>query len=163
MLDLRLHDRVPTAANSEAGRFGERRLSPAERLSLFGVRPQHVQGCERERSLLQRGDRRTELAQQGFEQRLLACKGALLGGERLVLEGLQLGRDVALGILERLPAPIVVRHAFGISVRDFDVEAVNAVVLDLEARDAGTLALACLELDEKRAAAVLDFPQLVER
>src|SRR5215472_5033676 len=163
MLDLRLDHRMSPAADGEPGCFGQRRLSPAERLSLFGVRAQHIQRCERERGLLQRGDGSTELAEQGFEQRLLTCKGALLGGERLVLEGLQFRGDVPLGILQRLPAPIVVRHAFGIGVRDFDVETVNAVVLDLDARDAGTLTLASLKLDEERTAAVLDFPQLVER
>jgi hypothetical protein len=37
-------------------------------------------------------------------------------------------------------------------LRDLDVEAVHAVVLDLEVGDAGALALASLEVDEERAA-----------
>jgi len=47
-------------------------------------------------------------------------------------------------------------------MRDFDVEAVNAVVLDLEIGDTGALALACLEVDQKRSAMRVDRAKLVE-
>src|SRR6185295_71264 len=47
-------------------------------------------------------------------------------------------------------------------MRDFDVEAVNAVVLDLEIGDTGARALARLEVDQKRSAMRVDRAKLVE-
>ena len=49
-----------------------------------------------------------------------------------------------------------------VRVRDLDVEAVDAVVFDLEVRDARALALAALERDQELAAVLVDRPQLVE-
>ena len=76
----------------------------------------------------------------------LARQRAFLRGQRLVLERLQFRRDVALGVLERLPPPVVVRNPGGVGMRDLDVEAVHAVVLDLERADAGAFALAPFQL-----------------
>ena len=47
-------------------------------------------------------------------------------------------------------------------MRDFDVEAVHAVVFDFEVRDAGARSLAGLELHEELAAVVVDRAELVE-
>jgi hypothetical protein len=96
------------------------------------------------------------------EQLLFAAERALLRRERLVLERLQFGRDVALRVLERLAAPVVGRDALDVRVRDLDVEPVHAVVLDLEVRDAGALALAPLEVGEEFAAVAVDGAELVE-
>jgi hypothetical protein len=87
---------------------------------------------------------------------------AFVGGQRLVFEGLELGRDVALGVLQGLPAAVVVGHLFGVGVGDLDVEAMHLVVLDLEVGDAAAFALARFELDQEGAAVVLDGAQLVE-
>ena len=101
---------------------------------------------------LQRGDVRRERVEQLLVEQLLARQRALLRGQRLVLEGLQFRRDVALGVLQRLAAAVVVRHLFRLRARDLDVEAVHAVVLDLEVGDAGARALARFELEQELAA-----------
>ena len=49
------------------------------------------------------------------------------------------GRDVALGVLQRLPAPVVVGHLLRVRVGDLDVVAVHRVVGDAQVRDAGAL------------------------
>ncbi len=105
---------------------------------------------------------RRQLVEQTLVEQLLAGERALLRRERLVLEGLQFRRDVALGVLQRLAAPVVVRHLVGLRARDLDVEAVDAVVLDLEIGYAGTLALARLHLRQEIAAVRLDRAQLVQ-
>ena len=79
-----------------------------------------------------------------------------LGGERLVLEGFEFRRDVALGVLQRLAAAVVVRHVLRIGVRDFDVEAVHAVVFHFQLGDAGAGAFARLQFEEEVAAVGLD-------
>ena len=156
MLDFFLDDGMSSAADRESRRRYEAGARPAERLRLRGVHGQHVEHCERLRRPLERRNRRREIAQQRVVQRLLPGERALLCGQGLVLEGLQLRGDVALGVLERLPAPVVVRNALDVRVRDFDVEAVHAVVLDPEAGDARASALARFELDQKRTAVLLD-------
>src|SRR5204862_5742731 len=107
-------------------------------------------------------NRRGEIAQQRVVQGLLPGERTFLRGQGLVFECLQLRSDVALGVLERLPAPVVVRYALDMRVCDFDVEAVHAVVLDLEVRDAGAGALACFELYQERTAVLLDRAQFVQ-
>ena len=57
-----------------------------------------------------RESRAASSREQRLVEQLLAGERALLRRERLVLEGLQLRRDVALGVLQRLPPPVVVGH-----------------------------------------------------
>ena len=65
-----------------------------------------------------------------FGQLQMQRAGAFLRGQGTVLETLQLGGDVPLGVLQGLAAPVVVWNLVGLAVRDLDVEAVHAVVLD---------------------------------
>jgi hypothetical protein len=67
-----------------------------------------------------------------------------------------------LGILQRLPAAVVVRHLRGVRVCDFDVKAVHAVVFDLEIGDARAIAFAAFQRNQVLAAVVLNPPQFVE-
>ncbi len=113
-------------------------------------------------ALLQHGNRRRQVVQQPLEQPLLPRQRSLLRGQRLVLEGLQFRRDVALGVLERLPAAVVVGNLLDVRVGDFDVEAVHAVVFDLEIGDAGAFALARLQRHEELAAVRVDRAQFVQ-
>ncbi len=53
---------------------------------------------------------RLQLVEQLVVEQLLAGEGAVLRRQRLVLEGLELGRDEALGVLQRLAALVVGRH-----------------------------------------------------
>ena len=105
--------------------------------------------------------RRQRVEQRVVEQ-ALAGQRALARRERLVLVRLQLRRDEALGVLHRLAAPIVGRHARGLSLRHLDEEAVDAVVLDAQRRDAGARALAAFELEQEGVAARADRAKLVE-
>ena len=86
----------------------EARPREVERFGALGERGQHVERRERRPRLLQRRNGGREVVEQRVEQALLARERALLRRQRLVLERLQLGRDVALGVLQRLAAPVVV-------------------------------------------------------
>ena len=90
--------------------------------------------------------------EQILEEPLFQRQRPFVGRQRLVLEGLQFGRDVALGILQRLAAAVVVRHLGRVGVADLDVEAMHLVVLDLEAGDAGAFALAGFQIEQELAA-----------
>ena len=100
---------------------------------------------------LQRADVRRQVVQQLFVQLFLARQRPVLRRQRLVLEGLQFRRDVALGILQRLAAAVVVRHLVGLAVGDFDVKAMHLVVLDAQVGDAGAGAFARLQVDQELA------------
>ena len=78
--------------------------------------------------LVHRGD---GVAQLG-EERLLPSHGALARVEDLLLELLELGRDVPLGVLERLLAGEGIRGALRLRARELDVVPEDAVVADLE-------------------------------
>ena len=116
----------------------------------------------RVRRRLQRRDVRRQSFDQRVEQALLARQCAFPRGERAVLEGLQFRGDVALGVLQRLAPPVVIGHLRRLAVRDLDVKAVHAVVLDPKVGDAGARALALLEVDQELACVVAQGPQLVE-
>src|SRR5262245_63088082 len=104
----------------------------------------------------------SEQAEQVGEERLLESNGAVSRRESLVLEGLQLGGDVALGVLERLAAAIVRGDLVRVGVGDLDVEAVDVVVGDAKVGDAGPRTLALLELGQELARVRLQRAQLVE-
>ena len=99
---------------------------------------------------LQRRHGRQQFVEDRFVEQLFAGQRAFLRRQRLVLEGLQFRRDVALGVLQRLAAAVVVGNLVGMGVRDLDVEAMHLVVFDLEAGDAGALALADFHVDQDR-------------
>ena len=103
---------------------------------------------------------------QGFDQLLIqplfAGQGAVLRGECLVLEGLEFGRDEALGVLERLAALVVGGDLVELAGGDLDVEAMHAVVLNAQVGDAGTLAFARLQRQQEFCAVRLDAAQLVQ-
>ena len=126
------------------------------------MRGEHVERCQRESRALKRLDRRLERGDDLLVQPALARQRTLLRRQRLVLECLELRRDVALGVLHRLPPPVVVGNALHVGVRHLDIEAVHAVEFDLETGYPRSLPLARFEVDQERAAVVLDRAQLVE-
>jgi hypothetical protein len=129
---------------------------------VAGQRAEGVDGCRRIGAGQQQRHPRLQSREERLVQLALAGAGALLRRQRLVLEGLQLRRDVALGVLQRLPPPVVVRHLGGLAVRHLDVEAVHAVVLDAQVRDARARALARFEVEQEGAGVVAQCAQLVE-
>ena len=140
----------------------ELRPRKPQRVGALGERLQHVERRQRGGDRLQRRNRGRELGQQRVEQPPLAGERALLRRQRLRLERLELRRDVALGVLQRLAAPVVVGHALGVRARDLDVEAVHAVVFDLQVRDAAALALARSRSTQELRAVGVDGAQFVE-
>ena len=153
---------MAAAVDVHAGLRDECRTHEAQRLGALGQRRDHVGGRQCGGERLQRRDCGEQRFDQRIVERLFARQRALLRRQRLVFERLELRRDVALGVLQRLPPPVVVGYARDVAVRDLDVEAVHAVVFDLERGDAGALAFAPLERDEKAAAFGVDRAQLVE-
>ena len=86
----------------------------------------------------------------------------LFRADDLLFELLEIGRDVALGVGERLLADVVRRHLGEVRFRDLDVVAEDGVEADLERGDAGALALARLDLEQDRLRVAGDGAQLVE-
>src|SRR3990167_436896 len=97
-----------------------------ERQRALGESCEEVELGERLREALQRRNIRDECLEQLIVEQLLARERALPRGERLVFEVLELGRDVTLGILQRLAAAVIVRYLVGLRARDFYVEDVHA-------------------------------------
>ncbi len=152
-------------ASTSKHRLGDD-LGPAVALPdrQLGQRGQDVELGEHRAGLDQpRGLGRDAVA-EGREELVFQLAGAVLGAEDLVLVLLELGRDVALGVLDRLLADVVGRDLapLGLGVRDLDVVAEDLVEPDLEARDPGAADLLGLELGDPRLAALGDRPQLVE-
>ena len=71
-----------------------------------------------------------------------------LRAQDLVLEDLQLRRDVTFGALQRLPSRVVRRRPVRLALADLDVIAVHAVVADLQRADSGALLLPRLEIEQ---------------
>ena len=53
--------------------------------------------------------------EQLFVEQFFARQRAFLRGQRLVFEGLEFRRDVALGIFQRLAATVIVGHLVGLA------------------------------------------------
>ena len=86
----------------------------------------------------------------------------LLGVEDLLLVLLELGREEALGVDQRLLAHVVGRDLGQVGLGHLDVVAEDLVVADLERADAGPLPLAALELGDEGLAGAADRAQVVE-
>ena len=99
VLDLALDHRMAAADDVQAWGVDEARLHVAVAQRGLGQRGEAVEQRERARDALQRRDVRREHVEHLVEEELFACQRALVGRQRLVLEGLELGRDVALGVL----------------------------------------------------------------
>src|SRR5437773_8163385 len=149
MFDLHFDDRMAAVLDGDADIGNEAWLRPAERRGLGGVCREEIKRSQRVRRALKFRHRGSKLGQQRIIESLFARQSAFLRGELLVLERLELGRDIALCVLQGLPSAIVVGYALGIGVTHFDVKTVNPVVLDLEAVDARARSLACLEFDQE--------------
>ena len=145
---------------------------PAGRIDL-GPHPATRSGHDRERhERVEVGDhgrrpvepralRGDELAER-VEQDDLAPHGLVLGAEHLSLSLVELGRRVSLGVLHRLLADVVGRHARRMRAPDLEEEAEHAVVAHLERRDAGAFDLRRLITGDPLLAAAGEFDQFVE-
>ena len=157
-----LHDGV--AARFEPQGEAVRHLRPHPTLAFRQVgksRPDVELGQE-PGARLHAPDRVRDAAAQRVDHRRLARGDPLLGPEHLRLVFLQLRRDVAFGPCECLAALVVRRNPRAVRVRDFEVIPEDLVEPDLERRDAGARALACLQRRDVLLAAVPRLLQVVE-
>ena len=155
-LDRRLDDGVAALDDLDAGTGGKRRANPVVLDRVSGViveLGERASGGHQSRHVAgERGD-------EAVIELLLKRGGALLRGECLILVVLELGRDEALGVLERLSAVVFDGDGRGLSLGDLDVEAVDAVVLDAKAREPRLFALALFKVEEELARVVAHLAQ----
>ena len=161
-LDLLFDHRMAAFDDGEARRIDQLWCAPVVLQGVAGQGDEGVDLGDAGGDALQVADVRRQADQQLFVQLLFAHQGLVLGRQRLVLEGLQFRRDVALGVLERLAAAVVVGHLVGLAVGDLDIEAVHLVVLDAQVGDPGAGALARLQVDQELARVLRQGAQLVE-
>ena len=135
---------------------GELRRAEVERGGALGEGGEHIQFGDGGSDALQLRDERRELVEQLFVEEFFACQCAVIGGECFVLEGFQFRCDVALGVLQRLAAAVVVRHVDGLGRAHFDVEAVHTVVFHFQCSDASAGAFTHFQFEEEIAAVGLD-------
>src|SRR5262245_14030094 len=95
---------------------------------------QHIDARQTRRQLLIRPDMRKKRLADLLEELLFERDRFVLRTQRLAFEGLQLLRDVALGVLDRLLArPTRIRwNLLAIAIGDLDVVAEDFVEADLE-------------------------------
>src|SRR5205823_6291768 len=94
----------------------------------------------------------------------LALENPLVGAEHLLFVLLQRRRDEALAAGNRLLAVVIGRDGMEVRLRDLDVVPEDAVVADLQRRDAGSRPLALLHLRDDlfpRSTDRLDLVELV--
>jgi len=111
---------------------------------------------------LQSWQRLDQPIDQALVEFTLAGERPIPGAQDAILERLELGRDVALGVLHGLPAHPVGRHLVRLAAADFDVVALHTVVAEAQVGEAGALTFARLELEQCFVAVLADAPQLVE-
>ena len=124
---------------------GHPRLRVAVSRRHLGEGGEGVEGAHRRRRRRDPGAGGRHPLPQAGEVLLLEGDLAPLGGQDLLLQLLDLGGDVALGVDQGLLADVVVRHPVLLRLGDLDVVAEDLVVADLERADAGRLPLAGLE------------------
>ena len=126
-----------------------------------GKGTKRIQLGDEGRGQLDAGDGLRQPGAQGGEQLVLQRGVAVLGGEDIVLQILQLLSDVALAVDQRLFADIVVGYLIPEGVGYLDIIAEYLVVADLQGADAGFFLLLRLHLGQEALAAVEDAPQAV--
>ena len=146
-----LDHRMAARVDIDVGLLGQLGRHPVVAARVLGQRGQRVQFGQR-RGVGQRAHVFGQHVQQLLEQPFLARQRAVLRRQHLVFPGLELGRDVALGVLQRLAAAVVLGHLGGLALGHFDIEAVDAVEFHAQVADAGALALAGFQLQQEVAA-----------
>ena len=154
--------RVPAVLDVEHRLVDEHRPDVVARRGQFGQRREHVERREHLRGVQQPRRLRRDLIAHRQEQLQFQRLALVLRGEDLLLVLLQLRRDVALGVLERLAVLVVRGRLRLVGVGDLDVVAEDLVVADLQAGDAGPRDLLGLEAGDPVLAVGRERPQFVQ-
>src|SRR5205814_5838882 len=157
-----LDHRVAPALDREARLRGQLRTGPLEHAGPLRESGQGVELGERAGGGLQRTQGVDEPRQNLLVQLLLARQRLIARPQHPLLEALQLLGDEALGGLHGLATHVVLRRTLGIAARDFDEEALHAVVAELERGEPRALAFAPLQLEEELIGVGGGAPQLIE-
>ena len=158
----RLDHRMAAGCDFDARMGYEGRRVPPQRVRAFGQGAQRIERGDGASQPRERGNVGLQRIEQLLVQPLLACQCAVLRRQRLVLEGLEFGRDEALGVLQRLAPDVIGRNFAERTLRDLDVEAVHAVELHAQVGNAAALALAHFELQQEVVAVLADGDQFVQ-
>ena len=129
----------------------------------LGQRRERVETADRAGRAQQGRGRRRDLGAHLAEELELEPPDALLGAEDPALVLLQLGRDVALGPDQGLPAQVVGRDLGPVDIAHLDRVAEDAIESDLQGGDAGSRALPLLERGDPLLALsrrLLELPQI---
>ena len=132
-----LHHRMAPAFYVNDQVVRQSRANVAVRFCHLGQRGGRVEFGDGVRRGEQARRRGRDLAEQLPVELAFQLQDALLGVEHQRLVFLQLGRDVALGVDQRLFADVVGRDECHVRLRDLDVVAEDLVVADLQRFDAG--------------------------
>src|SRR6266702_440819 len=116
-----------------------------ENRCTMGWRPYSM--LRRHAARLQGAEAIDELGQEGLVDLFLTGERAVACAQHLVFEPFELFRDEALGRLDGLAADVILWHTLRILACDFNEEAGHAVVAEFQSGDAGSFALAALELE----------------
>ena len=149
-----LHHRMAAALNFNNAGLVHRGTAVVVFHRHGGKGAKRIQLGDKGRRQLDAGDGRRQPGAQGGEQLVLQRGVAVLGGEDIVLQILQLLSDVALAVDQRLLADIVVGHLIPEGVGYLDIIAEYLVIADLQGADAGLFLLLRLHLGQEALAAV---------
>ncbi len=110
LIHLCFHHRMPAFDDVDLRIIAELWRAVIQRGGALGEGGEHVQFGDSGGDALQLRNKWRELVEQLFVEEFFACQCAVVGRERLVLEGFQFRRDVTLGVLQRLAAAVIVRY-----------------------------------------------------
>ena len=161
-LDHGLDDGVAPLVDVDAGLLGQQRRAVAAQVGELGEACEHIEVCEQVGGALEAGQLGDERVAELAQQTGLEVDAAAVGGEEFLFILLQLGRDVALRVGDRLLAEVVDGDRLAVGVGDLDVIAEDPVVADLERGDAGAGPLHGLILEHPGAAIGGEPVNLVE-
>ena len=161
-IQAHLHHRMPAGLDLQAGLTRELRRTPVQCQGALAQRAQRVQRGQGTRQLRQARYEGLQLIEQFLKQILFPGQGALLRAQRLVFKGLQLGRDEAFCVLQRLAAPVVSGHLVKLTLRDLDEKAVHLVVLHAQIGNAGARLFTRLDVQQKGVGVALNRAQLIQ-
>ncbi len=155
--------RMPPVADRKQRFLDDLRPAIVSLPGQLGQGHQHVQLSQHRGGPLQPPPRSRHRLAQLQKQLVLHLLRLLVGGQDLLFIFLQLGRDVALGILDRLLADILGGDPLAVRVGDLQVVAEDLVEADLQRGDSRPLGFLGLVAGDPLLAAVGQFPQRVQR
>ena len=157
-----LDDRMTASANIDFRDRAKFRTAPTARQCGVREAADQIEFGDIAGNGFKRDNIALQLLQEFVVEQLFTAQGAILRRQRFIFKGFKLGGDVTLGIFQCLPPAVVFRNFARLRLRYFDIEAVHAVVLNLERGDAGRFALTGFELQQKVATMRLNVSEFVE-